>query len=221
MSIERVELYASIKTENEKLAEELHLEFQKQGIFVVNVLGGAGAGKTNVIIRLAEALLGEKLWVIEGDIASDIDTERLCGLGIPAVQIRTGGTCHLNAAMIKSVLTELKPQGPGWLFIENIGNLVCPAEYLVGEHLRLVISSTPEGWDKPFKYPTIFRNSHAAIITKTDLEHLVDFDRQKYLDGFRMLNDTAPLFGVCAPRNEGFEPLVNWLKNQRNITFSR
>ena len=121
--------------------------------------------------------------------------------------------------MIGSILDELKPQGPGWLFIENIGNLVCPAEYLIGEHLKIVVSSTPEGWDKPYKYPVVFQKSQAAVLTKTDLEPMVDFDRQKYTDGLRCLNKDAPLFPVCAKRHEGFAPLITWLKLQRDKAF--
>jgi hydrogenase nickel incorporation protein HypB len=206
------EVKRAIGQSNDALASGLAAELAAAGVFALNLIGGAGAGKTSLIIRLASLLKGVRLAVIEGDIASDIDTRTLRGLGIEAWQINTGGECHLNAVHIRAQLEEHPFDGPGLLLIENIGNLVCPADFAIGEHAKLLVCSTAEGSDKPYKYPQAFRVAAAVAVTKTDLEAPAGFDRAQFERGLRALNPGAPLFWTCARTGEGFAELAEWLR---------
>ena len=143
----------AILGENDRQARRNREFFDQHGLRAVNVLASPGAGKTSLIVALLRAMGPRAVGVIEGDVASSIDADRVRGMGFPAVQINTGGGCHLTAAMIDQAVRDLAPPGPGMLFIENIGNLICPAGYDLGEHVRLVVASVPEGDDKPIKYP--------------------------------------------------------------------
>jgi len=151
--------------------------------------------------------------VIEGDVASDIDTKALRDLGIDAYQIETGGDCHLSAAMIETIVGRMELKKNGWLFVESIGNLICPAEFVIGEDIKLVISSTAEGSDKPYKYPTIFQKAAAVILTKKDLAPYVGFDYGFFSAGVRALNPDARIFQVNALSGEGFDAVVEWLRD--------
>jgi hydrogenase nickel incorporation protein HypB len=164
-----IELKRAVYEENDALAAAIRASLRARGVFAVNILGGPGAGKTSLVSRLAERLGGEGLAVIEGDVASDLDTRSLRALGIEAYQIETGGDCHLNAAMIGAILRRMAVRDGSWLFIENIGNLVCPAEFVIGEELKIVVASAAEGSDKPYKYPAAFARSAACILSKIDL----------------------------------------------------
>jgi hydrogenase nickel incorporation protein HypB len=207
-----VEVKRAVYEENDELARAVHDELSALGLLTVNVLGGAGAGKTSALIRLIENLQGVRTRVVEGDIESDIDTRKLNALGVEACQINTGGDCHLNAPMMRAVLPRLDLSGGGILFIENIGNLVCPAEFVIGEDLKLLVCSVPEGADKPYKYPTVFARSSAVLLNKTDLLPYVPFDVDYFEAGVRALNPRAPIFRVSSLKNEGFAAPAAWLR---------
>ncbi|MFA5035154.1 MAG: hydrogenase nickel incorporation protein HypB, partial [Candidatus Margulisiibacteriota bacterium] len=181
----------------------------------VNLLASPGAGKTSLLLRLL-ALLAPKMavGVIEGDVASSIDAEKIKAAGYPVVQLNTDGGCHLSAAMIGPALDQLGLKGPGIVFIENIGNLICPAEFDLGESLRLVEASVPEGDDKPVKYPGIFQTADAIVVNKTDLLGQVEFDPVLFASRVKVLNDRAPVFSVSCRSNTGLEPLADWLIKQ-------
>lgn len=219
MATTTVEVNESFQSENDRLAAKLKEEFSRQGVFVVNLLGTAGAGKTSLLIGLLAALHARKSYVIEGDIASSIDTDALRRLGIDAFQINTGGTCHLNAAMVGGILGRMTIEGPALLVIENIGNLICPVEYDIGEDLRLVASSVPEGSDKPYKYPAVFQTAGAVVITKCDLLPYIEYDLPFFTKGVRSLNPQAPIFQVAKGETAGFAALAEWLRARVNERY--
>jgi len=211
----RIELKRAIYEENDRLAGEIHEGLRSRGVFTVNVLGSPGAGKTSLLMRLAERLAPDPLAVIEGDVASDIDARALKALGIDAYQIETGGDCHLNAPMIQAILGKMKIADDSWLFIENIGNLICPAESVIGEDIKIVVASVAEGSDKPYKYPLAFQRSAACILTKPDLMKAVDFDEVFFRSGLSSVAPEAPLFTVNGRTGEGADALVEWLRAAR------
>lgn len=210
---ERISVRRAIYEENDRHAETLHGMFAKDNVFTVNVLGGPGAGKTSSLKQIISRLNAELVSVIEGDIASDIDTKALRELGIDAFQIETGGDCHLNAPMIEAIVAQMRLKKDGWLFIENIGNLVCPAEFVIGEDIKIVISSTAEGSDKPYKYPSVFQKAAAVILTKMDIAPYVGFDMDYFTKGIRSMNPDAPVFPVNAITGEGFDAVASWLES--------
>jgi hydrogenase nickel incorporation protein HypB len=217
----RVELKRAIYEENDALALAIHEELRARGVFAVNILGSPGAGKTSLIMRLAEALRSggaaepRDLAVIEGDVASDLDTRALRALGIEAYQIETGGDCHLNAPMIRAVLSRMRIADGSWLFIENIGNLVCPAEFVIGEDLKLVVASVAEGSDKPYKYPAAFAKSAACVLTKGDLAEAVGFDEAFFRAGLAAVAPNAPILPLNGRTGEGSLALAEWLRSAR------
>jgi hydrogenase nickel incorporation protein HypB len=215
----RLELKKAIYEENDKLAREINQSLRARGVFTVNVLGSPGAGKTSVLTRIAERLKPEALAVIEGDVASDIDTRTLRALGINAYQIETGGDCHLNAPMIKAILAEMKIADGSWLFIENIGNLICPAELVIGEDVKIVVASAAEGSDKPHKYPLVFRRAAACVLTKPDLMDAVGFDEAFFRSGLSSVAPESSLIPVNGKTGEGADALVEWLRAAREIAL--
>lgn len=206
-----IKVMKNILDANERLAAENRELFREKRILAVNVMASPGAGKTSIITSLISKL---QEWigfsVIEGDIASSIDAEKIDQMGIPVVQINTGGGCHLDANMIRAAIGS-----PGFdntiLFIENVGNLVCPSAFDLGEGCRMVIASVPEGHDKPYKYPSMFENAHIIVLNKTDLAPYIDFDRESFYKGIRALNETVPIFEVSCRTGEGMEALAQFL----------
>mgnify|MGYP000344977229 FL=1 len=179
---------------NKKIAGEIRARLEQQGILTVNLLSSPGAGKTTLLEKLTEKLLpAYRLGVIEGDIETERDAERLRTKGIPAWQITTGGACHLEAKMVGNLFPQI-PANLDFLFIENVGNLVCPASYDLGEHLRFVLLSSPEGDDKPKKYPKAFTTADCLIITKADLIPYLPFDPEKATREALDLNPTLKIF---------------------------
>lgn len=207
----------AIYEENDARAKAIHESLSARGVFTVNVLGGPGAGKTSLISALARRIRasGDQLAVIEGDLASDIDTRALRELGIDAYQIETGGDCHLNAAMIEAVLPRLRVEDGSWLFIENIGNLVCPAEFVIGEDLKLVVVGVSEGGDKPYKYPFIFNKSAACVLTKVDLKAAMGFDEAFFQAGLAAASPQAALLPLNGRTGEGADRILEWLRSAR------
>lgn len=197
---------------NDQLAEENRRKFDAAGAFCVNIVGSPGCGKTTLLETLF-AQFGEEVApaVIEGDIASSIDAERIDALGVPVVQINTDGACHLDATMIQAATDSFDLPKLDMLMIENVGNLVCTAGFDLGEHLRIVILSVPEGDDKIAKYPAIFRGSDALVITKVDLLPHFDFDVDRVKSDMKALAPEAPVFQLSAKVGTGMEEIAKWL----------
>lgn len=207
----KISIRQAVYSENDELAQKIHTQLAAKGIFTINILGGAGAGKTSALIQLLSRIQKIKSYVIEGDIQSDIDTQTLRSLGIDAYQINTGGNCHLNAPMMEGILPKMNLQQKGILFVENIGNLVCPAEFVIGEDVKILICSVPEGSDKPYKYPAAFRKASAIILTKIDLTPYITFDYSFFEKGVRAINRDAEIFTTSAATGEGFDAAAQWI----------
>jgi len=207
-----IEIMQSVYDKNDQVAAEINLSLTKRGIFAVNVMGSPGAGKTSTLIQIIKRLNDITPFVIEGDIEADFDTKTLLSLGVKTIQINTGGACHLDSPMIGKAVDDLNI-GKGMLFIENIGNLVCPAEFQIGEHIKMLISTVTEGSDKPYKYPLAFEKADLIIINKVDLIPYVDFDESFFMKGVRALNKTAPVIKVSCKTGQGFDDVVTFLKN--------
>jgi hydrogenase nickel incorporation protein HypB len=210
----QVKVMENILSSNQKLADQNRAYFKERHICALNVMASPGSGKTSVIEKLIERL-GEAVpfAVIEGDIASCIDAEKFEAMGVPVLQINTGGGCHLDANMIKTAVEALELADNSVLCIENVGNLVCPSAFDLGESVRLVIASVPEGHDKPYKYISMFESADAVILNKTDLMPYIDFDKEYFVRGIRALNQKAPVLEVSCRTGEGLEDLAGWLRS--------
>lgn len=211
----KVKVVSRILEANDRIAEENRRVFKSHGLFVVNLMSAPGAGKTSLLERTIERLNGVRIGVIEGDISGTHDAERISRLNVPVVQINTGGACHLDANMINEVLPEMPLEEIDILIIENVGNLVCPAEFKVGEDLKVMLLSITEGDDKPLKYPLMFRESSALILNKTDLLPYIDVDINKIKRNALSLNPSISIFEVSCKTGEGIEGWTQWLKGQR------
>lgn len=195
---------------NRKIAAEVRKKLEANGILTLNFLSSPGAGKTTLLERIAERLKPDyKMGVIEGDIETERDAERIRAKGIPAWQIITGGACHLEAKMVAKLFSKI-PADLDFLFIENVGNLVCPASYDLGENLRCVLLSTPEGDDKPKKYPKAFTTSDCLIVTKADLLSLLPFDADKAKKEALEINPRLKIFVTSALKDSGVEELITF-----------
>jgi hydrogenase nickel incorporation protein HypB len=208
----------SVYARNSKLAAALNARMTATSVLCVNVLGSPGVGKTTSLIQILERV-GKPAYVVEGDIESDIDTEKLRGLGYEAVQINTGGACHLDAPIVAEALKGLDLRG-GFLFIENIGNLVCPVNYELGEHIKLLITAVTDGSDKPYKYPNAFEKADIILLNKSDLLEHLDFDREYFLSGIEKLNPKVPVFEVSGRTGEGFDAVAAWLVNKAKTAIA-
>ena len=195
---------------NEDVSEEVKETLSAHHICMINVMGSPGAGKTSLITSLIDKL--RKHWrvgVIEGDIAGQVDAERIAGLGIPAVQLNTDGACHIEAMSIRHILPELPLNDLNVIFVENIGNLVCPAEFRIGESLRITILSIPEGDDKVEKYPLMFTDTNCLVLNKYDMMPYFDFDEARVCANYETVNPGAPLFRVSSRTGEGIQELAD------------
>lgn len=210
-----IKLVKNILDANDRLAEDNRKVFDAAGVTVINIIGSPGSGKTSLILKTIEKLKDKcNIQVIEGDIASSIDAEVIAGKGIDALQINTEGECHLDANMIRQAVKDFELR-PGLLFIENVGNLVCPAEFEVGEDFKVTVLSVPEGHDKPYKYPLVFSKSKAVVLTKSDLMPYIDFDMDKFQSGIRSLNPDCRLFVLSSKTGEGLDEWASWLEGIR------
>ena len=207
----KVNIMENIHDENNHIAEHINEDMTALGIYVINVMGAPGVGKTTTLKNIITNLKGLKPYVIEGDIESDIDTRDLRSLGIQTYQINTFGACHLDAPMIHNSVQNINFGDKGILFIENIGNLVCPAEFSIGEHSKMLISTVTEGSDKPYKYPLAFEKADIIILNKVDLLPYLDFDEEFFMKGVRALNKDVPVFKVSGRSGEGFEDVAAWI----------
>ncbi len=208
-----------ILSANDLIALENRKLLDQHGVVAVNVMASPGAGKTSLILRSIEALRGQlRIGVIEGDVAGRVDADKIAETGTPVVQINTGGGCHLDAPQVQSALQQLPLDQIDLLFIENVGNLVCPTGFALGEHVKIMIANVPEGHDKPIKYPGMFTVVDALVLNKVDLMPYLDFDLEAFRTAVRALNTAAPLFQVSCKTGEGIEPWVEWLLAQRPQT---
>ncbi|HNT29651.1 MAG TPA: hydrogenase nickel incorporation protein HypB [bacterium] len=208
----------AILEDNDRLAAEIRRVFQEKNVYCLNVMGSPGAGKTTLLEALITRLTGKyRMGVIEGDMATTRDRDRIAALGIQAVQIITqkyGSSCHMNALMVKNALKQFDLDNLDVLIIENVGNLVCPAEFDIGEHARLVVLSITEGEDKPLKYPVMFARTQAVAINKVDLAEILGTDLKQIYDNILMCNTDAITFEVSATKGTGLEEMIVWLETQ-------
>lgn len=210
-----IEIMQSVYDKNDEVAAQINSSLTKDGIYAINVMGAPGAGKTSSLIQIIKRLKNTTPYVIEGDIEADFDTKTLQSLGIKAIQINTGGACHLDSPLIGKAVEDLNIHN-GVLFIENIGNLVCPAEFMIGEHAKMLISTITEGSDKPYKYPLAFEKADIILLNKYDLLPYIDFDESFFMKGVRALNKTAPVFKVSCKTEEGFDEVALWIMEKVN-----
>ena len=211
----KVPVVRDILEANERLAEDNRRIFRQAGLLVINLMSGPGAGKTSLLERTIETLQDEiRIGVIEGDIQSSYDAERISQKGVQVVQLNTGGACHLDGNMIKSSLDALDLDTLDLLVVENVGNLVCPAEFNVGEDMKAMILSVPEGDDKPLKYPLMFQESRALLINKIDLLPYVNCDVGKIRERALQLNANLEIFEISCRTGEGLDGWADWLRQQ-------
>lgn len=202
-----------ILSANDRIAAENRAIFDEAGVKAINLMASPGAGKTSLIERTVQQLLPKmKLAVIDGDIATNFDAERAKAVGALALQINTGGECHLDAIMVNSALKQMSLDGIRLVIVENVGNLVCPASFQLGTHKSVLIASIPEGDDKPYKYPGMYRGVDALVINKIDLLPYVPFDMQFFRKGVEILNPGLVTFPLSCKTGEGIHGWLAWVK---------
>jgi hydrogenase nickel incorporation protein HypB len=211
-----VPVVQEIMSANDSLAAQNRQLLDEAGVLGINIMASPGAGKTSVILRTIEALREKiQLGVVEGDTAAvTIDADKVITAGMPAVQINTGGQCHLDAVMLAKALPALPLDDLDLLIVENVGNLICPASFNLGTHLNVVIASVPEGDDKPYKYPNIYRGIDALILNKIDLLPYIDFKQDYFRQGIEVLNPDVTFFPMSCTTGEGVAEWADWLQGR-------
>ena len=200
---------------NDQIANRNRQLLDKNKVLAINIMSSPGAGKTSLILQTIDRLKDRvRIAVIEGDIASTIDADRISKEGVSVVQINTGGACHLDANMVSNALDSLSLEDTDLLLIENVGNLVCPAEFKTGAHKRVMLLSIPEGNDKPYKYPLMFTESAVIIVNKIDLLPLLDFDVTAFRQAVTGLNPNVKIFPVSCKTGEGIAAWISWLESE-------
>lgn len=214
-SVRVIEIKQSVFANNDAQAQQLRRELKQKKLFLLNLMSSPGSGKTTTLTRLAAQLQGRvRMGVMEADIDSDVDAKTMAAAGVQAVQLHTGGMCHLDAAMTRQGLEGLEPGQLDLVVLENVGNLVCPAEFDTGASANCMILSVPEGHDKPLKYPLMFQVCDTVIINKMDVLPYFDFDLEKCSEYIHMRNPNARIFPISAKTGEGIEALAAWLEDQ-------
>jgi len=215
MGIKILTIKEDILGANTELAGRNRERLDKGGILTVNIMSSPGAGKTSLVLQtIARMKTGIKLAVIEGDIASSVDADKVNQRGVPVVQINTDGGCHLDANMIENALDNLPLENIDLLLIENVGNLVCPAEFALGEHMKVMLLSTPEGDDKPYKYPLMFTETDVVLVNKVDLLPYLDFNIDSFNKTVTGLNPDVKIFPVSCKTGEGLDVWLSWLEGE-------
>ncbi len=216
MTVNRVRVVENILNANDQVAQLNRQVLDQAGAFSINLMASPGAGKTSFILKTIQALRPEvNIGVVEGDTAPvTIDADKINAVGMPAVQINTGGECHLDAVMLKAGLQQLPLPEIDLLIVENVGNLICPAAFDLGTHINLLVASIPEGDDKPYKYPNIYRGLDVLVINKTDLLPYIDFRMDYFRQGVEMLNPGLTTFAVSCKTGEGIDAWADWLRNK-------
>ena len=211
----KIDIKQPILSKNDELAKDLRARFAENHVYVLDLLASPGSGKTSTILATIDALRDEfNIAVIEGDIASDVDAQKIKNQGIAAVQINTGGACHLESAMLKRAIDVLDLSRLDLIIIENVGNLVCPTDFDLGENAKVMILSVPEGDDKPLKYPGVFQVSRAVILNKIDTTSVFNFNREVFSESVRRLNPQAPIFPISATTGDGVRAWTDWLAEE-------
>jgi len=208
----------SLKAKNEEIARKIKSFLDSKSVFCINIMGAPGSGKTTLIECLSDYI--KEFSVIQGDLKSDVDTKRLLKKNIPSFQINTHSGCHLNAAMIFDALQKFEIKNNSYMLIENVGNLVCPAGVVIGQHLNLLVTATTEGPDKAEKYPFIFKDADAIILMKYDLKNAVEFNEEEFFNRLRKNNLEKPVFKVSKKDLSSIENLVDYLKSKKEEYFS-
>lgn len=212
----KVNVMSDILKANDLLARDIEKLLEQKGIVCWNIMGSPGSGKTSLLERLLPMLPAEvRAGVVEGDLATSRDAERIAKTGAQSTQINTNGACHLDAAMVRSALESLDLDSIALLFIENVGNLVCPSGFALGERGRIVVSSITEGDDKPEKYPSMFRTADLVVLNKIDLVDSTDFSMESFARGMKIVRPEAELLAVSARTGEGFDRLLDWIMSRR------
>jgi hydrogenase nickel incorporation protein HypB len=212
---QRVAIVANVLSANDRLAETNRAQLTAAGVFAINLLASPGAGKTTLIEQTVRALASDlRVGVIDGDLATSLDADRAAAAGAMAVQINTGGECHLDALMVQDGLAQLSLEQLDLMIVENVGNLVCPTHFRLGTHRSILIASVPEGDDKPFKYPGSYRGVDALVLNKIDLLPYVPFRAEHFWRGVRVLNPTAACFELSCSTGVGLSTWLDWLRDQ-------
>jgi hydrogenase nickel incorporation protein HypB len=215
MTVKVITVGEDILSANEEQSRQNKKLLTDHRVTTINIMSSPGAGKTSTIMSTINRLKTElKMAVIEGDVASSVDAEKINAMGIPVVQINTGGGCHLDANMVEGALNNLPLQDTDLLFIENVGNLICPNGFTLGEDRRVLISSMPEGDDKPLKYPAMFADSDVVVLNKIDLQPHLDFDMEAFRKTVIGLNSDVILFPLSCKTGEGMEEWFSWLQSE-------
>ena len=210
-----VKILKNILGANDQIAERNRMLLEQNNIFTVNIMSSPGAGKTSLILQTIKRLKDKtRIGVIEGDVSSSIDAEVVGREGVPVIQINTGGSCHLDANMVSNALNNLPLTNIDLLFIENVGNLICPASFALGEHRRVIISSIPEGDDKPLKYPVMFHDADSVLLNKVDLLPYVKFDSDAFSRALRSINEKLEIIPASCTSGEGIGEWLSWLLAQ-------
>ena len=210
-----LQIKQSVFANNDAQANQLRQELKEKGLFLLNLMSSPGSGKTTTLTRIIEALKDDlRIGVMEADIDSDVDAKTIAATGAKAIQLHTGGMCHLDAGMTRQGLEGLEPKELDLVVLENVGNLVCPAEFDTGAVKNCMILSVPEGHDKPLKYPLMFQVCDAVIINKIDVLPYFDFDMDKCTEYIHMRNPKAEIFPISAKTGEGVADLARWLKEE-------
>ncbi len=209
-----IKLEESITESNDRDAEALRKEMKERGTLMINLMSAAGSGKTTLLSRIITDMTDTKIGVVEADIDSTVDAEKIEALGAVAIQAHTNGMCHMDAGMTANALHAMGYDGLDLVFLENVGNLICPAEYDTGSGRKLMITSVQEGDDKPLKYPLMFIESDALVVAKIDAISYFDFDLEKFKERVYNINPRIKIFPVSAKTGEGMKDLENWLREQ-------
>ena len=213
--VNKISVVENILSANDRLAAENRLRLENAGVFSLNLMASPGAGKTSLIERTVSELSSRlKIAVIDGDIATSLDADRAAAAGAFAVQVNTGGECHLDAVMLQAALPQVDLDHIDLLLVENVGNLVCPASFQLGTHQSVLIASIPEGDDKPYKYPGMYRGVNALVINKIDLLPYVQFRMDFFRQGVEALNSGVITFPLSCRTNEGMDTWLSWIENQ-------
>jgi len=209
---QRIQVIENILNANDQLALENEQVFNEAGIYTLNIMASPGAGKTSLIeITLKKLAKTLQIGVIDGDIATSLDADRAAAAGARAIQINTGGECHLEAMMVKQAISQFNLESLDLLIVENVGNLICPASFKLGTHANVLIASVPEGDDKPYKYPGMYRGVDALVINKIDLLPYVDFNMEYFLKGVEILNPGLQTFTLSCRTGEGVDSWIDWI----------
>ena len=211
----KINVVKNVLDANNRIAQENRTLFDEKNIYAINLMSSPGAGKTTLVEETIKAIKDKfRIAVIEGDIQDTYDAERIAKLDIPVAQINTGGACHIDGNMIRETFPGFDLDNIDFIINENVGNLVCPAEFSIGENIKVMILSTPEGADKPLKYPLMFKESTALIINKIDLLPYVDFDMEKAIKDAKSLNPKLNIFEVSCKTGDGLDKWISWLTLQ-------